>query len=1157
MKKLISFPLLILFLFLRVAATGQLSVTPGSLLGLTPTQLVQIWLVGQGTTVSNATLNGSSAIISSNMIGTFKATGVAQTQLGIDSGILITNGNASIAIGPNLNCGAGQDMGMAGDPDLTIIADTITYDRCVLQFDFIPFSDTIQVSYVFGSEELYNFCYLYNDAFGFFLSGPGITGPFSNNSVDIALMPNSSNYVTINNICSDPSSAWCNSTILCGNDTMCVNRPPGCGAYLQYNALTHVFRAWHAVQPCQVYHIKIAIADAVDHVLDSGVFLDQKSFSSGSVTGPTPVCADTSRKVYSTQAGMLNYIWHVSPGGTIISGGTLIDHTITIHWNTAGVDTISVSYTIPGGCSIPSPLLLVVTVLPLPIPSISGLSTVCAGDTGIVYTTQPGMTNYQWTISAGGTVTNGGTSSSNTVTVIWNTAGLQTVSVNYTNTNGCTATNPAVITVNVQALPVPAIMGPDSACILSTGNNYSTETGMLYYIWTVSSGGIITSGWGTNSITVTWNSAGQQQVTVIYTNQSGCTAANPTSFNVTVKPLPGIPGNITGPSPVCAGTAGLVYRVSPVSSAISYVWTLPTGFLIVSGNGTNSITVTAGTNAASGNILVYATNLCGAGQSSPPFPVTINYPTTGNAGPDGLTCQTTPFTITQASASNDSAVDWHSNGQGTLTGTTTLSPTYTAAQGETGPVTLTLIIYGKTPCGIDTSKMILDIEPKATVNAGNDLITCGQTPVVLSGSSASDYQSLLWTTSGSGVFNDPTILHPTYTPGVSDFNAGSVFLTLHATSVVPCEPDSGKVLLTIVKPVYVSAGPDSSMCGDQPFTLSKAMASNYSTVTWSTSGDGTFNDPNSVNPVYAPGTGDILQGKTVLILTAEGIVPCLPASDSLLLTINKKPSVHPGSDGVICQGMTFTVTGVTAFEYSYFTWQSNGQGVLSDTTTLSPVYIPGTDETGTVIMTLKVFGTLSCQDSMVSCQVKVNIYSPVVVDAGKDQTIAYDTIARLQATASGGTGDYTYEWEPSSLLQDDTARLTQTVPLKKDTLFIVTVTDKATGCTASDSIRIFTGPGEGLDSCIVVHNVITPNGDGLNDTWIIDCIENYPDNTVQIFNRWGDIVNSFDHYDNTNYVWKGTNKNGKLLPAGTYYYVLQIKNEKTRTGWVLLRCGSK
>jgi gliding motility-associated-like protein len=793
-----------------------------------------------------------------------------------------------------------------------------------------------------------------------------------------------------------------------------------------------------------------------------------------------------------------------------------------------------------------------VTVNPLPVPALSGPVTPCVLSSGNVYSTEPGMIFYIWIVSSGGAITSGwGT---NSIAVTWDFAGPQNVSVNYTDANGCTAINPSVLSVNVEPLPVPTITGPDTACILSTGNNYITESGMLYYIWTVSSGGVITSGWGTNSIAVTWDSAGPQQVTVLYTNQFGCTAVNPTSFNVTVEPLPGIPGNITGPSPVCAGSAGLVYTVSPVSSAISYVWTLPSGFLIVSGNGTDSITVTADTNASSENILVYGTNNCGNGPSSPPFAVIVNYPATGNAGPDGLTCQTTPFTVTQASASNYSSVHWHSNGHGILTGTMTLSPTYTPAQGETGPVTLTLIIYGKAPCDNDTSRMILTIEPKAIVNAGNDLTTCGEAPVILSGSSASDYQSLLWTTSGSGVFNDPMILHPTYTPGISDVNAGSVFLTLHATSAEPCDPDSSRVLLTIARPVYVYAGHDSSLCGDQPFQLSKAIAIGYSTITWSTTGDGTFDDPNIVNPVYTPGNSDILQGKVTLTITAAGVYPCSSQTDSLTLIINKKPTVHPGPDGVICQGMTFTVEGVTASDFSHFTWQSNGQGILSETTTLSPVYTPGTDETGTVVITLKVFGTLSCQDSMVSCQVKVNIYSPVAVKAGEDQTIDYDSTTIVHAKASGGTGDFRYEWEPSSLLVDDTALETQTLPLKKDTVFIITVTDKETGCISSDSTKIIVeGPGEGLDSCIVIHNVITPNGDGKNDTWIIDCIEDYPDNTVQIFNRWGDVVNSFDRYDNTTQVWKGTNKSGKLLPAGTYYYVLQIRNEKARTGWILLR----
>ena len=874
-----------------------------------------------------------------------------------------------------------------------------------------------------------------------------------------------------------------------------------------------------------------------------------------SLAGPVSSCIGSTYNVYITQPGMINYSWNVSAGGTITAGGNSTSNTVTVTWNTIGSQTVSVNYTDGNGCTGAAPALVNVNVYPLPVPTLAGPEYPCVGSTGNIYSTDTGMSNYIWNVSSGGIITAGGTSSSSTTTVTWTSTGTQNVSVNYTDTNGCTATNPTVFTVNVEALPVPTIMGPDSVCILSTGNNYSTETGMLFYIWTVSSGGTITSGWGTNSITVTWNSAGPQQVTVIYTNQFGCTAANPTSFNVTVKPLPGSPGNITGPSPVCAGSTGLVYTVSPVSSAISYVWILPSGFSIVSGNGTDSITVTVDANASSGNILVYATNNCGNGAFSPPFPVTINYPATGNAGPDGLTCQTNPFTITQASASNYSTIHWYSSGTGTLSGSTTLSPTYTPAEGETGPVTLTMIIYGNAPCGNDTSKMTLEIEPKAMVNAGNDLVTCGQNPVIISGSSASDYQFLLWTTTGSGIFNDPTILHPTYTPGTSDINAGSVFLTLHATSVSPCEPDSNRVLLTISNPVYANTGPDTSVCEDQPFSLSKAIANSYSAITWSTSGDGTFNDPNIINPIYIPGTGDILQGKTLLIMTAEGVSPCPPNSDSLLLTINRKPSVHPGPDGVICQGMTYPVVGVTAFDYSHFTWQSNGQGVLSDTTTLSPVYTPGPDETGTVTLVLKVFGDLACHDSMVSCRINVIIYSAVTAEAGADQTIAYNAMATLQAAASGGSGNYLYEWQPPSLVQNDTAREVQTLPLKNDTIFIVTVTDKITGCIASDSIHIHVGPGEGLDSCIVVHNVITPNGDGLNDTWIIDCIENFPDNSVQIFNRWGDVVNSFDRYDNTTYVWKGTNKNGKLLPDGTYYYVLQIKNLKTRTGWVLLRGG--
>ena len=793
----------------------------------------------------------------------------------------------------------------------------------------------------------------------------------------------------------------------------------------------------------------------------------------------------------------------------------------------------------------------------LPAPGlITGPSSVCKGDTGKVYsvTAVSGATGYQWSVPTGVIITSGNNTNSITVTyTATSVSGAFTVYAFKANCYGAPS-SPFQVTVNTPSYPT--LTGPVAACALSTGNYYSTEAGMLNYNWTVSSGGSITSGWGTNSISVTWNSAGSQQVNVLYSNLFGCTADTPATLNVTVNPLPDSTGTISGPSPVCAGATGLVYSVSPVNNSLSYDWVLPPGFTLTAGNGTNTITVSVDSTAHNGTISVSATNQCGSGPPSPSFEVIVNAVPKGSAGPGELTCITTSYTITQATASGDSAVYWYSNGQGVLTGIATLSPTYTPAVGELGPVILTMIVYANSPCSNDTSEMILDIKPKATVNAGSSLFTCGQSPVVLSGSSASNYQSLYWTTSGSGVFDNNNILHPIYTPGISDINAGSVLLMLHATSVDPCGPDSGTVLLTIAKPVSMNAGPDTSLCQGQPLRLSEAIASGYSTVRWSTTGDGTFNDTAIINPVYTPGNNDILEGKAMLIMAAEGVSPCPGASDSVLLTINKKPVVQSGPDGSICDGMIFTVQGVTADGFSSFTWESNGLGTLTGTTTLSPVYTPAPGETGIVILLLKVFGNQACIDTMVSCQVKVNIYSIVTADAGADQSINTNTTTILHATASGGTGNYRYAWQPSSLLLNDTISDPNTVSLMKDTIFIVTITDKVTGCSATDSMKVkIITPTEILDSCIVVRNVITPNGDGKNDTWIIDCIENFPENKVEIFNRWGDLVNSYSHYDNTKQVWKGTNKHGGLLPAGTYYYILTIKDQKARTGWVLLRVG--
>ena len=334
-----------------------------------------------------------------------------------------------------------------------------------------------------------------------------------------------------------------------------------------------------------------------------------------SITGPDSVCVNTIDHGYKTESGMSNYTWTVSSGGVITAGvGT---DSITVSWNAAGAKTVSVNYTNSNGCIASPPTVLDVTVNPLPVPVINGYSSTCIGIAGYIYTTEPGMTDYNWTISSGGTIDAGlGT---NTITVTWNVTGAQTLSVSYTNANGCATANPSVKNITVNDLPVPTITGNNTPCVNSGNHPYSTQTGMSNYQWTISSAGIIISGAGTNQIMVNWVSSGAQWVKVNYTNAAGCDAASPANYDVNVITAPTTPGSISGTPSLCVPASGVAYHVDSIPYASIYVWGLPPGAVIETGSGTNNITVGFSSTATSGNITVSGTNNCGSGSTSPPF----------------------------------------------------------------------------------------------------------------------------------------------------------------------------------------------------------------------------------------------------------------------------------------------------------------------------------------------------------------------------------------------------------------------------------------------------------------------------------------------------------------------------------------------------------
>jgi len=242
--------------------------------GMTALQYVQNVLLGGGVTVSNVTYTGYN-----NAIGEFNIAGA--TNLGMTNGLVLTTGsvlaNDPLGFGggtdgphgPNNSTGAGIDNNQPGDTYLTSIAGANTFNRAILEFDFIPVGDTVKFNYVFGTEEYMEYVTGgYADVFAFVLSG--VTTPLP--AINIAQIPGTGQPVTALTV-----NANSNAQYYVDNET-----PQG--QTVQYDGFTVVLTAQHAVICGETYHIRIMIADALDGAVDAGVFLEAGSFGSSGVS---------------------------------------------------------------------------------------------------------------------------------------------------------------------------------------------------------------------------------------------------------------------------------------------------------------------------------------------------------------------------------------------------------------------------------------------------------------------------------------------------------------------------------------------------------------------------------------------------------------------------------------------------------------------------------------------------------------------------------------------------------------------------------------------------------------------------------------------------------------------------------------------------------
>jgi len=263
-------------ILLLSSASAQLEVNST----LTPDEYVNDVLLGTGVEATNVQFTGSPVQIG-------QITGFDPTEFPIEAGLILST---EVANNPaNIDDGCMDDfiedgLEVSGDPDLLNIANSVppligqnfsvnsVNDVCAIEFDFVATGDTIKFNYVFGSDEYLAWINSqYNDIFGFFLSGPGINGPYADNAVNLAEVPGS-----------DPQLAITISSVNnVTNAAYYIDNPAN--EVLCQNGYTVKLTAESEVECGETYHIRLAIADGSDTALESFVILESGSFESNSV----------------------------------------------------------------------------------------------------------------------------------------------------------------------------------------------------------------------------------------------------------------------------------------------------------------------------------------------------------------------------------------------------------------------------------------------------------------------------------------------------------------------------------------------------------------------------------------------------------------------------------------------------------------------------------------------------------------------------------------------------------------------------------------------------------------------------------------------------------------------------------------------------------
>ena len=357
------------------------------------------------------------------------------------------------------------------------------------------------------------------------------------------------------------------------------------------------------------------------------------------------------------------------------------------------------------------------------------------------------------------------------------------------------------------------------------------------------------------------------------------------------------------------------------------------------------------------------------------------------------------------------------------------------------PVDITM--YHVTVTDIDNSIVLKDsieivVVPKPEVNAGDDGIVCENQEFVVHNAFTNNSIEFTWSHDGQGFLLETDTYTPIYFPAEGELGVVNIMLT--TGGILYCEDITDSLQLQIAElPTVVLDITADTICNNENFVFSQPTINHVQNFVWTHNGQGVLINTHTLTPEYVP--DEFESGNVRIILIGNGIASCTQVYDTLNLFLGTTPSIEiVDKDLAVCYGNSLSISGITINNASGFDWTHNGDGILVDSETVSPEYIPAEGEMGNIQVILTAYGSNNC--SPVTDTISVEVSAPQNISIVKDTLVCSNETLVLSVPDG-----LTYLWSTN-----ETTSSIEVNP-QRDTFYTVTTTN-AIGCVIVDTINV-------------------------------------------------------------------------------------------------------